>query len=142
VNNLDDLRILIVDDEPFMRRTIRAMLRAVGRFIVAEAGDGETALALLATHKPDVVLCDIGMEPMTGLQFVQRLRDHPQHALRDTVVVMVTMHSDAATVRNAVHLDIKGYLVKPISPKQIADRLHIIFRDRQPDSSASNVAPP
>ena len=123
------LRILILDDEPFMRRTIKAMLRVVGRFAVTEAGDGETALRLLPTARPDVVLCDISMEPMNGLQFVQRLRSHSDPRLRAMAVVMLTVHADEPTIQAVADLGINGYLVKPISPKLLGDRLGAIFRD-------------
>ena len=67
---------------------------------------------------------------MSGLQFVEHMRNHPDPALRDTAVVMVTVHSDAATVESTAHLGINGYLVKPISPKQLGDSLPAIFPDR------------
>lgn len=130
MSNLENLRILIVDDEPFMRSTIKAMLRVVGRFIVSDAEDGETALRLLRTAKPELVLCDIGMQPMNGLQFVERLRNHDNHALRDIAVVMLTGHADEATIHIAADLRINGYLVKPISPRLLGDRLQAVFRDR------------
>jgi two-component system, chemotaxis family, chemotaxis protein CheY len=130
MSNLQNLRVMIVDDEPFMRSTIKAMLRVVGRCVVTEADDGETALALLAMAKPEVVLCDISMAPMNGLQFVERLRNHPNPAARDIAVVMQTVHADEATIQSAAHLRISGYLLKPMSPKRLGDRLHAIFRDR------------
>jgi len=132
MNNLHNLRVMIVDDEPFMRSTIKAMLRVVGRCIVTEAADGESALALLPKAKPEVVLCDIAMVPMNGLRFVEQLRNHPNPAMRDVAVVMQTVHADEVTIRGAVHLRINGYLLKPMSPKRLGDRLHAIFRDRRP----------
>jgi len=130
VSNLHNLRVLIVDDEPFMRTTIKAMLRVVGRFIVSEAADGETALRMLPTVKPEVVLCDINMAPMNGLQFVEQVRNHANAAFRDVAVVMQTVHADEATIQRVAHLRINGYLLKPISPKRLGDRLHAIFHDR------------
>jgi two-component system chemotaxis response regulator CheY len=126
---LPHLRILVVDDEPFMRRTIKAMLRVVGRFTIVEAGDGETAFRLLPAARPDVILCDINMEPISGLQFVQRLRTHSDQRMRETAVVMLTVHADEATILAVADLRINGYLVKPSSPKLLGDRLRTIFRD-------------
>lgn len=108
-------RVLIVDDEPFMRNTIRAALKTIGNFNVVEAGDGETALRLVISGKPHLVLCDIGMEPMSGLDFVKALRNQPDATVRDTTVVMLTMHADEVTVQAAVKLKTKGYLLKPIN---------------------------
>ena len=66
-------RILIVDDEPFMRTTVKAMLRMIGRFLVMDATDGTDALAKVSSFKPDLIICDIGMTPMGGIEFVDRL---------------------------------------------------------------------
>jgi two-component system chemotaxis response regulator CheY len=137
MNRLLDLKILIVDDEPFVRSTIKAVLRVIDRFVIAEAGGGEAALSLVADTTPDVVLCDINMAPMSGLQFVERLRNHDNPALRGIPVVLVTGHTDEQSVQDALRLRIAGYLVKPISPKQIGDRLHAIFRERQPGSGVA-----
>src|SRR5580700_3892038 len=95
---LDGLRVLVVDDEPFMRRTIRSVLRAVGRFDVREADDGDTALLETARLKPDVVLCDIAMPRVGGLRFVEQLRQHPDPALRETPVVILTGHAEITVV--------------------------------------------
>ncbi len=54
-------KVLVVDDEPFMRRMIKAVLRMAGKFLVEEADDGDAALALIPTFKPDIVLCDVQM---------------------------------------------------------------------------------
>jgi response regulator RpfG family c-di-GMP phosphodiesterase len=58
MNNEQCLRILVVDDERFTRSTIKMSLRAIGRFNISEGEDGETALRLVSTHKPDQVLFD------------------------------------------------------------------------------------
>ena len=132
MNNLMRLKIQIVDDDPFMCSTIRAILRAVDRsFLVKVAGDGETALRMIEENTPELVLCDVDMAPMSGLELVRRLRDHPNNAVRDTRVIMLTVHADIDTVHGAARLNINGYLVKPVSPKQLSDRLHSIFASRQ-----------
>jgi two-component system, chemotaxis family, chemotaxis protein CheY len=112
-------RILLVDDEAFMRRTARSMLRATGRFIVEEAADGAAALALLAWFLPDLVLCDVGMLPMSGMEFVERLRCHTDHTQRGTRVIMLTADANEATILSAAQLQLSGYLLKPVSPKQL-----------------------
>lgn len=132
MTSLDGIKILIVDDEAFMRRTIRAVLRAAGRFDVAEADDGDVALAEVELWKPDIVLCDITMRRIGGLRFVELLRRHPEASMRETPVVILTGRAEASTVVAASKLQINGYLVKPISPKQIGDQLQKVFGNRQP----------
>ena len=137
----ETFRILIVDDEPFMRRTIRAMLRRIGCPFVAEATDGETALALINDEKPDVVLCDLAMKPMGGLEFVRRLRGGADPTLRDLPVIMLTSTADPSAVQASAKAGISGYLVKPVSPKQLADRLDRIFKGKRlPDGTVPSIA--
>jgi CheY-like chemotaxis protein len=125
---MDGLKVLIVDDEPFMRRTIKAMLRVVGRFLVEEADDGDAALALLPTFRPDIVLCDIQMPRVDGLQFVRQLRNHREGDLRETPVLMLTVSADEATILDATRLKVSGYLVKPVSPKLLGSHISAIVR--------------
>jgi CheY-like chemotaxis protein len=130
---MDGLKVLIVDDEAFMRRTIKAMLRVVGRFLVEEADDGDAALALLPTFRPDIVLCDIQMPRVDGLQFVRQLRDHREGDLRETPVLMLTVSADEATILDAARLQLSGYLVKPVSPKLLGSHISAIVRTRPPE---------
>ena len=104
----------------------------VGRFQVDEADDGDTALVLLPRFKPDIVLCDISMPRMGGLQFVEQLRDHREESLRNTPVVMLTVNADEATILDAARLKVSGYLVKPVSPKQLGSHINAIFPGRLP----------
>jgi two-component system, chemotaxis family, chemotaxis protein CheY len=129
---LDGIKILVVDDESFMRTTIKAVLRAAGRFDVLEADDGDVALGEVERWKPDVVLCDITMPRMGGLRFVELLRRHPEAAMRETPVIILTGRAEVTTVVAASKLQINGYLVKPVSPKQIAAQLQKTFAARQP----------
>lgn len=129
--NLDGLKVLVVDDEPFMRSTIKAVLRAVGRFVLMEADDGDVALVHVGTFKPDVVLCDIAMTRVGGLRFVELLREHPDARIRDTPVIILTGHAEQPTVAAASKLRINGYLIKPISPKQLSDQLQIVLATRK-----------
>jgi len=115
VTNLDGLKIFIVDDERFMRLTIRTVLRAVGRFIVTEADDGDVALAEIERSNPDVVLCDITMPRIGGLRFVEMLRDHSEARMRETPVIILTGHAEEAMVVAAAQLHINGYMIKPIA---------------------------
>jgi two-component system chemotaxis response regulator CheY len=131
MTNLDGTKVLVVDDEAFTRKTIRAVLRAVGRFVVTEADDGDAALIMAEKLKPDVVLCDITMPRLGGLQFVELLRKHPEPRMRDIPVIILTLHAEKATVTAASKLRINGYLIKPISPKQLSEQLRIVLATRR-----------
>ena len=125
-------KILLVDDEPFMRSTIKAVLRLVDRFDVCEADDGDTALVLTDSFQHDVVLCDIFMPRMGGLEYVAQLRKHPTSWMREMPVLILTGSADEATVRDAVRHQINGYLLKPVSSQALGARLRTILGNRRP----------
>jgi two-component system chemotaxis response regulator CheY len=129
--NLDGVMVLIVDDDRFMRSTIKTVLRAVARFVVLEADDGDAALIKAEELKPDVVLCDISMPRLGGLRFIELLREHRDRRMRDLPVIILTGHAEEPTVIAASKLRIGGYLIKPISPKQINDQLQVVLASRQ-----------
>jgi len=124
MSNLEGRKILVVDDDRFIRSTIKLVLRAIDRFVIAEADDGDVALVRTDEFKPDVVLYDITMPRMGGLEFVAQLRSHPAERMRLTPVVILTGHAEEATVHDALRLHISGFLVKPVSPKALGVHLH------------------
>jgi two-component system chemotaxis response regulator CheY len=107
------------------------VLRAVAHFVVTEADDGDVALEIAERLKPDVILCDITMPRMGGLRFVELLRGHPEARMRDLPVIMLTGHAEKATIVAAAKLRINGYLIKPISPRQLGDTLQVVLATRQ-----------
>jgi len=127
---LDGKRILIVEDAEFVRTTIKRMLRVAGTPILQEAADGEAALKALETFKPDVVLCDIHMKPMDGLEFVRRLRQLENPELGATPIVLLTTDQARGTVANARGLGINGYLLKPVSPQDLQHRLSAVLHGK------------
>jgi two-component system chemotaxis response regulator CheY len=131
MTTLDGIKILIVDDEPFMRTTIKAVLRAAGRFDVREAEDGDIALGEVELWQPDIVLCDITMPRIGGLRFVELLRKHPDARMHETPVIILTGRAEETTVVAASKLQINGYLVKPVSPKQVSQQLQKILAARE-----------
>ena len=123
MTTFDGARILIVDDDRFMRAMIRELVRSASRFEVSEAEDGDIAIVEVDRLRPDVVLCDVSMARMGGLQFVEMLRTHPDVQLRDTPIVLLTGHAEEATVIAASRLKIDGYVIKPVSMNQVSETL-------------------
>jgi two-component system chemotaxis response regulator CheY len=120
-------RILLVEDNAFMRGTIKTLLRVLGHLLVDEASDGRAALAAIAKHKPDLVLCDLEMKPMSGTQLIEQLRNHADEGLRSLPVIVITGHADEASVRGAVSLAISGYLLKPVALRDLRARLQAVL---------------
>lgn len=126
------LRILLVEDETFIRGLLKRMLRNLGGRDIREAADGTAALALLDEgFLPDVVFCDYQMTPMNGLTFMRTVRESADPERAAIPMIMLTAASDRHTVHAAVDLGVGGYLVKPVSPKQLADRISAVMRQRQ-----------
>jgi two-component system chemotaxis response regulator CheY len=89
------------------------------------------ALGEVELWKPDVVLCDITMARMGGLRFVELLRRHPEARMRETAVIILTGRAEVTTVVAASKLQINGYLIKPVSPRQISDQLQKVLATRR-----------
>ena len=103
------LRILIADDHKIVREGLRALLeRETDMEVVAEAGTGATALRFARELHPDVIVMDITMPDMNGIEATRRVMD----ALPQTRVLALSMHKDSAYVREILRAGAKGYLLK------------------------------
>jgi two-component system chemotaxis response regulator CheY len=90
---------------------------------------------------PDIVLCDVNMEPMDGLTFLRKVRTSHDPARIALHVIMLTGATDAETVRSAVTLGISSYLVKPVSPARLAERLTAALQGGPGQAVLSTAAP-
>lgn len=117
------LRLLLADDHTLVRAGLRALLDGIpGITVVAEADNGEQAVALAAQHKPDIALLDITMPGMNGLQAAERiLRELP-----DTRVLMLSMHAGEEYVTQALKLGVSGYLLKDAATLELQAALEAV----------------
>jgi DNA-binding NarL/FixJ family response regulator len=103
------LRVLLADDHPVFRKGLRALLTSLPEAtVVAEAADGEQAIRLAAQHEPDVVVMDINMPGVNGVEATRRIIA----ARADTAVLILTMFDDDDSVFAAMRAGARGYLVK------------------------------
>jgi two-component system chemotaxis response regulator CheY len=118
-----EAEILVVDDSAAIRKILQRVLRQTGMGIgnIIEAGDGEDALAMLKTHKVDLVLTDINMPKMDGLQLLGRIKANP--GWFNIPVVMITTEGGETKVAEAVRLGAAGYVRKPFTADQIKEKL-------------------
>ena len=114
------LRIVIADDHPMVRRGLRAVLEHRDSLeVVAEAGDGEAVLAAVATYQPDLVLMDIQMPKVDGIEATRRIRErHPSVA-----VLVLTMFEDDDSVLSALRAGAFGYLLKGADQHEIVNAI-------------------
>jgi len=117
------IRVLLVDDQAVIRNGLRAMLStAPGITVVGEAGNGQEALALARQLHPDVILMDIRMPDMDGLEATRRLRDSQVQAS----VIMLTMHQDIEYLLKAISCGAAGYLVKEIDADTLINTIQTV----------------
>lgn len=122
------LRVLIIDDEDVVRETIKKMLGQFGVGVTAEAVDGAQALMQVAKFRPNLILCDVHMKQMSGLEFLEGLRQINVKHVEDTPVIMITGDSNVDTVKEAQRLNVAGYLVKPTNAKDLRARIEHAIR--------------
>lgn len=115
------IRLLLADDHRLLREGLRRSLTDEGFEVVGEAADGEEACELVDQLRPDVVLMDVTMPNLGGVEATRRIHErHPE-----VRIVMLTMHADAEVVADAIRGGASGYLVKDCSTDEIADAIRL-----------------
>jgi two-component system, chemotaxis family, chemotaxis protein CheY len=131
--------VLIVDDSSSMRAVIKKIIKVsgfnVGQYL--EAGDGNEALDILKKEWVDLVLSDINMPNMNGLELISRMND--DETLRAIPVVMVTTEGSEEKVNMARDLGASGYIKKPFLPEEIKKTLCTIMGEEISDERADNA---
>ncbi|MFD0697325.1 response regulator [Paenibacillus sp. GCM10027628] len=119
-------RVLIADDHPLARKAIRSMLESDADFhVVGEACNGEEAVQLCAEIVPEVVLMDIHMAPVNGLEATRRIKQ-----LNASIrIVMLTVSDDVADLFTALQFGAQGYLLKNMDPDEWLTYLHALLDD-------------
>lgn len=114
---------LIVDDSSVMRKIVERSLRQAGVELsqVMEAGNGVEALAAIQVKRPDLILSDINMPTMNGLEFVKQLQ--AVAGMQGIPVVMITTEASEAHVVEALSYGAKGYIRKPFTPDQVKEHV-------------------
>ncbi|MGD0510178.1 MAG: response regulator [Terriglobales bacterium] len=117
------IRALIVDDSSVMRKIVERSLRQAGVDLakVFEAGDGAQALSVLAENQVDLILCDINMPVMDGLEFIKQLPGVTN--AKDVPVVMITTEGSESHVVQALSCGARGYIRKPFTPEQAKEHV-------------------
>jgi two-component system chemotaxis response regulator CheY len=119
---MTQIRALIVDDSSVMRKIVERSLRQAGLDLtVMEAGNGAEALGLLDGNLVDLILSDINMPIMDGLEFVRQVQTVDK--LRNIPVVMITTEGSESNVVQALSLGAKGYIRKPFTPDQVKEHV-------------------
>jgi two-component system chemotaxis response regulator CheY len=111
--------ILLVDDEPHIRKYITLVLKQLGSPIIVEASNGEEAISVYQRENPDLVLLDVNMPKMDGLEALKRLKEIDP----DCVVIMLTSLANRETVEQAIELGAVNYIRKDTPKDEITKAL-------------------
>jgi DNA-binding NarL/FixJ family response regulator len=112
-------RVMLVDDEPALRRSLKRVLEARGIEVVGEAADGSQAIALAGDLKPEVVIMDLRMPVMDGLTATRLIRG----SWPSIAVIVCTAYEDPALQREVIDSGASGYLIKGNAPSALFDSI-------------------
>jgi DNA-binding NarL/FixJ family response regulator len=122
------IRILIADDHGLMRQGLRLLLeQSPDMIVVGEAEDGRAAVEMAATLFPDVVLMDISMSGLNGLDATRLITSQS----RRVKVIMLSMHANEAYLRHALQAGAQGYVLKHGIKEELTEAIHTVLRDEQ-----------
>jgi two-component system chemotaxis response regulator CheY len=139
---LNSLHVLVVDDNPHMRSIVVAILRGVGIGIVKEASDGADAMEVMRAGVPDIVIVDLNMFPIDGLEFTQMIRTAVDSPFPFVPIIMMTGHTERTKVTAARDSGVNELVAKPISAKTLLDRIvAVIDRPRSFVKTATYTGP-
>jgi two-component system chemotaxis response regulator CheY len=123
VGTMDKVRVLIIDDSSVMRKIVERSLRQAGLELekVVEAANGAEALAALQDNVVDLILCDINMPVMDGLEFVRQVAT--VKSAKGVPIVMITTEGSESRVVAALSAGARGYIRKPFTPDQVKEHV-------------------
>jgi two-component system, chemotaxis family, chemotaxis protein CheY len=126
-----NLKALIVEDNAHMRSLLRALLNSIGIKDISEAAHGGTAVEILRERKCDLVLTDLAMKPMDGLEFTRHVRGSEQSPNPFVPIIMITGHTERHRVEAARDAGVTEFLAKPITAANLFARIaEIVERPR------------
>lgn len=115
------MKILIADDELRLRKVVALHLKKAG-FNVLEAGNGRQALDMAREQKPDLIVLDVMMPEMNGLEACSAIKSDPE--LSATPIILLTAMAEAEDIEKGSNAGAEYYLTKPFSPKELIDKIN------------------
>ncbi|WP_053005678.1 response regulator [Kiloniella spongiae] len=137
-----NLACCIVDDEPFIQKIIKSILISLDVKDIRLAKDGAEGYQLLQAKPTDLIFIDWTMEPMSGIELLEKIRASDKQEIAETPVIMLTAHSEQDYVKKAISAGANDYLVKPVSPLLLQQRIEGIFKKQLPlNAKVSRIKP-
>ena len=128
----DYLKALIVEDNQHMRALLRALMNALGNATIYEATNGDDAFVILRDRKPDVILTDLSMKPINGIEFTLQVRNAATSPNPYIPIIMITGHTERHRVEAARDAGVTEFLAKPITAQNLFARIGEIVDHPRP----------
>jgi DNA-binding response OmpR family regulator len=125
-----DVTVLVVDDDPVIMRLLEVNFEMEG-YRVLTATDGEQALARIRADRPDLVVCDIMMPVVNGLEVVEQLRADGDEVLRRLPVILLSAKAQASEVQKGLDVGADDYITKPFDPLELIERVQFLLETSQ-----------
>lgn len=125
-------KVLIVDDVPFVRKTLAEIFRQARYTVVGEAADGQEALEIYARTRPDLVTMDVVMPQMSGIEAIRKLMKLDKEAK----VIIVSAMDQESLVMDAINVGARDYLLKPFSAQDVLRTAERVLTGREDASAA------
>jgi two-component system, chemotaxis family, chemotaxis protein CheY len=125
-------KVLVVDDEHYMRKVVRTLLMSIGVRTIYEAANGTAGLDFIRSVAPDVVIVDWEMPGMHGTEFVRMVRSPDNFPFPNVPIIMLTGHGERSRVIESVQVGVNEFLLKPVSSKALQDRLVAVLTNPRP----------
>ena len=135
-------KVLVVDDEYYMRKVVRTLLSSIGVRNIYEAQDGPSGLEAIRTVVPDVVIVDWEMPGLDGAGFVRMVRSPETFPYPNVPIIMLTGHGERSRVVEAVSVGVNEFLLKPVSSKSLQDRMVAVLTKPRPFVQTANYYGP
>ena len=134
--------VLVVDDNHYMRVIVCTMLRSMGISMIREASDGIEALEIVRDWRPDVIILDLMMEQLDGIEFTKLVRRGSDSPHPYVPIIMMTGHTDRRRVLEARDSGVNEFIAKPLTARALIDRLRsVIDNERGWVKSGNYVGP-
>ena len=123
------LKALIVEDNDFVRFMVKKHMTGFGFKNVYEATDGFEGLKVLNDDNPDIVVCDINMEPVNGFDFLKHVRGL-ESPLKSLPIIFLTSSADEGNVKKAVAGGVDAYMLKPVMPDELKQKIELLIQKK------------
>ncbi len=126
--NYTDMTVLVIDDQEIIRTIVEKVLRKIGFRQIEMAADGASGLEAVKAHRPDIIICDINMEPMDGFAFLKQLHKDTKPVGRKFPVIFLTSEMDVEVVTQAKELGVDAFVLKPVPPRILQEKIDYVLK--------------